>query len=214
MTPAAKKMLAWELLEHGTPLFLGRTRRRLGDVCAVTAGGSRVCSADATATQGSLANMLQACPMLAVPACPPGQYHPLGPAPCNTPSATCLPAGGRYPSFFQGGGIAAVGVPTVAQLLAQAQAVYNQNPANLTANQWALLQSAGIIPSTLPFTSASQLPGAQAAAVAAIPTTGSDIMLGSFDLTQFVGSVPWWGWALGAGGLLFLFHGQQKRGRR
>jgi hypothetical protein len=98
--------------------------------------------------------------------------------------------------------------------LAQAQAVYNSNPAALTQNQWALLQSAGIIPSTLPYTSASSLPTSQStAAAAATAPASTDIMLGTFDLTQFVESVPWWGWALGAGGVLLLWN-SGKRGRR
>ena len=199
LTPSAKKMLTWELLERGVPVFLGRSRKRLGDVCVVTAGGSRVCGADATAISGSLA-----------------QTNP------NAVTGATMFAT-TYPSYFQNGGIQSLrinpgsgpAVPSVTSLLAQAQAVYNSNPAALTQNQWALLQSAGIIPSTLPYSSASQLPNSQTAALAAVPTaTTGDIMLGSFDLTAFVGSVPWWGWALGAGGLLFAFSGPQKRGRR
>jgi len=195
LTPTQNKMLAWEMFEHGVaPAVLGR-RRRLGDVCVVTAGGSRVCSADATSIQGSLANT-------------------------NLNLNPGIPM--NIPSFFQHGGFSAVstllpqgGVPTVASALALAQAIYNSNPANLTQNQWALLQSAGVIPSTLPYSSAAQLPASQstAATAAATPAT-TDIMLGTFDLTQFVASIPWWGYALGAGGLLFLFSGSQKRGRR
>lgn len=213
LTPAAKKMLAWELLEHGAPMFLGRTRKRLGDVCVVTAGGSRVCSADATSVQGSLANMMQSCSDVAFPPCPAGQYRPSGPAPCYTPSATCLPMPKVGPTSI-GVQNAIAAAPTVQQLFQQALTVYNSNPAALTQNQWALLQSGGIIPSTLPYSSASQLPNSQTTALAAVPTTPGDIMLGTFDLTAFVGSVPWWGWALGAGGLLFAFSSQQKRGRR
>jgi hypothetical protein len=181
LTPTQNKVLAWELIEHGAPAFLGRPRRRLGDVCTVVAGGSRVCSADATATSGSL---MQAHPNL-VNRVTSGQYS-------------------------QGGN-------SIGNALALAQAVYNSNPAALTQNQWSLLQSAGIIASTLPFSSASQLPASQAtAATAAVPTTAStDIMLGTFDLTAFVEGIPWWGWAIGAGGVLLLMRGSgQKRGRR
>lgn len=206
MTPTARKMLAWELIEHGAPAMLGRFRG-LGDVCVVTAGGSRVCSADATATSGSLA-----------------QTNP------NAVSrAARWSANMQIPSFFQNGGISnglyinpgiplpggsAQPMPSVTGVLAQAQAIYNQNPAALTQNQWALLQSAGIIPSTLPYSSASSLPAAQSAAAAAATTPATtDIMLGTFDLTQFVESVPWWGWALGAGGVFLLWRGGGK-GRR
>jgi hypothetical protein len=184
MTPSAKKVLAWELLEHGTPLFLGRHhRRRLGDVCVVMPGGSRVCGADATSIAGSVAQ----------------------------PAEGRAAMGGQATFTTQSGGLS----PTVSAVLSQAQYIYNSNPALLSQNQWALLQSAGIIPNTLSWTSASQLPNAQVAAIAALPTAaGADIMLGNFDLTAFVASVPWWGWALGAGGLVFLFAGKQKKGRR
>lgn len=192
MTPTAKKVLAWELLEHGTPLFLaGRRRfRGLGDVCVVMPGGSRVCGADATSISGSLAQQQQTGTVV----------HP----------AEGRAAMGGQSTFTTHAPMN----PAVSSALAQAQWIYNANPANLTQNQWALLQSAGLIPNTLPWTSASQLPNAQVAAIAALPTATADLMLGSFDLTAFMASVPWWGWALGAGGLVFLFAGKQKKGRR
>jgi len=194
MTPAARKMLAWELLEHGAgPAMLGRLHR-LGDVCTVMPGGSRVCGADATAISGSLA-----------------QTNPRAISRANM-LATNYPIPGGIPGIRV---VATPQTPSVLSVLAQAQAVYNQNPAGLTQNQWSLLQSAGIIPNTLPYSSAAQLPSSQsAAATAAVAPASTDIMLGTFDLTQFVESVPWWGWALGAGGVFFLLSNSKKGGRR
>jgi hypothetical protein len=43
----------------------------------------------------------------------------------------------------------------------------------------------------------------------------TDIVVGGFDLTAFVSAVPWWGWAIGAGGIILLMSsGGQSRGRR
>jgi len=182
LTPTQNKLLAWEIVRQSAPAMLGRFRG-LGDVCVVTQGGSRVCSADATATSGSLA-----------------QTNPRAVTRANRMVNTGIPL------QVSTSGPLRMQVPTVANTLATAQSVYNSNPAALTQNQWALLQSAGVIPSTMPFTSASSLPASQSTAAAAATTTtaSTDIMLGGFDLTQFVESVPWWGWALGAGGAFYL----------
>lgn len=109
-----------------------------------------------------------------------------------------------------------------------ALALYNSNPSLLTAQQWSLLQSAGIVASTLPYSSAglvstgqqaidpntgqtyaSELSAAQAAAgVAGSTASTSDI--GS-TLSAVYGGLPLWLWLVIGGGGFYLF---TNRGRR
>jgi hypothetical protein len=96
-----------------------------------------------------------------------------------------------------------------------AEAQLNSNPCGLTSSQWALLQANNILPSTLPYASACQLPGASAGVpVLASDSTmvaGSSILPAGFSLSN----LPWWAWAGVLGGGAYLaFSGKKKRGRR
>jgi len=187
----ARSVLAAELIEHGLVWpALGRWQRfrglgrSLGDVCTVLQGGSRVCSPG-------------------TPQPLPGWVANAGLAP--NPGSLWPPGSGWTPRYRP----ASPGL-TQNQALAQAMSVYNTNPQNLTANQWALLQSAGVIPSTLPYSSAGQLATAAAAPTVAATTTTTD----GGGILDFLGSIPWWGYAIAAGGAIFLMSGSGKRGRR
>jgi len=116
----------------------------------------------------------------------------------------------------------AVPVTTAGQTPLQiAQAQLNSNPCGLTATQWSLLQANNVVPSTLPYASACQLPGASAgvsvlASDSSSTDTTSDLTASLFpanfswtDVTTW----PWWMWAGAAGGAYLLFAGK-KKGRR
>jgi hypothetical protein len=191
----ARSVLAAELLEHGVVWpALGRwTRfRGMGDVCTVLQGGSRVCS---PGTPQQLPNWVQNAGTSNIVVGPSLQ------APNTTPSAT--PGSGWSPRYRPSS-------PGISQnaLLAQAMSVYNQNPGNLTANQWSQLQAAGVIPSTLPYSSAGQLATA-AAAPAAATTTTTTTDLGT-EISDFFSSIPWWGYAIAGVGAYFLFFSGKK----
>jgi hypothetical protein len=189
----ARSVLAAELIEHGLVWpALGRwTRfRGFGDVCTVLQGGSRVCS---SGTPQQLPNWVQNAGLQPVV----GWTPPIQP---NTGTGT--PGQGWSPRYRPLS-------PGISQnvALAQAMSVYNTNPGNLSANQWALLQSAGVIPSTLPYSSAGQLATAAAAPVAVTTTTTDGI-------SDFLSSIPWWGYAIAGVGAFFLLSGSGKGGRR
>ncbi len=98
--------------------------------------------------------------------------------------------------------------------LAQLQSIAQTNPSSLTAQQWAQLQQAGTIPSTLPYSSASLLPttapiGTVDTSTAVLSTTGLPSISDTLNTTY--GPLPLWGW-LAAGGALYLFMGRH-RGR-
>jgi hypothetical protein len=117
--------------------------------------------------------------------------------------------------------------------LQQLLQIYNTNPSALTAAQWTELQQAGVIPSTLPYSSASLLPTSGSAVAAGNPlsSAGSDpqcLALGmaggpypncspataavptDFFSTQY-GPLTGLEWVLVGGGAYFLFF--RKKGR-
>jgi len=89
--------------------------------------------------------------------------------------------------------------------LAQLQQLAQTNPSALTTQQWAMLQAAGTVPSTLPYSSASQL------STAAPTTDTSAAPASSFDLSADYAGIPLWGWLAGGGLILFLV--MNKKGR-
>jgi hypothetical protein len=199
----ARSVLAAELLEHGVVWpALGRwTRfRGFGDVCTVLQGGSRVCS---SGTPQQLPNWVQNAG-LQNPIATTGWTPPLQ---ANTGTGT--PGQGWSPRYRPSS-------PGISQnlALAQAMSVYNTNPGNLSANQWSQLQAAGVIPSTLPFSSAGQLASSaaatNAAAAAAAATPSTDI---GTEISDFISSVPWYVWAGGTVLVVYLMGGSGKRGR-
>jgi hypothetical protein len=122
--------------------------------------------------------------------------------------------------------------PQNSQALAAAQALLASNPSLLTPQQFAMLQAAGLVSNTLPFSSASQIPSAYASAsavstvndqncIAAGCTGGpypnctcaaaaSSTDIGTMLDTTY-GGLPLYLWLLIAGGGLFLL--TSKRGR-
>jgi hypothetical protein len=196
----ARSVLAAELLEHGVVWpALGRwTRfRGMGDVCTVLQGGSRVCS---SGTPQQLPNWVQNA----------GLQNPIATSgwtpPIQANTGTGTPGQGWSPRYRPSS-------PGISQnvALAQAMSVYNTNPGNLSANQWAQLQAAGVIPSTLPYSSAGQLATAAAAPAAATTTAPTDL---GTQISDFLGSIPWWGYAIAGVGAFFLLSGSGKGGRR
>ena len=102
--------------------------------------------------------------------------------------------------------------------LAQLQQLAQTNPAALTPQQFAALQSAGTIASTVPYSSAPQL-ATPAAAGAIDPQCVAAGMTGgpypnctalpsaagaSLDFSQPYAGIPLWGWIAGGGLVLIL----------
>lgn len=98
-----------------------------------------------------------------------------GSAPPPTPQYPSYPTppwGGWNPSYGSG---SSSGIS--AQQLAQLIQIYQTNPTALTQSQWSQLQAAGIIPSTLPYSSASLIaPTTGTLATGSIATAGEDPM--------------------------------------
>jgi len=102
-------------------------------------------------------------------------------------------------------------LPSRSNLTVLAQ-MYATNPASLTADQWAQLQAAGLIPQTLPYSQASVVQaGATTAAPAPDPST---LATGSTDigstLSQNYGGLALWQW-LAIGGAAYLIFGRKGR---
>lgn len=155
----------------------------------------------------------------------PVPVRPVGPAYPVGVTETIQPTWGANPPRWTGGW--GVNAPTTGTSLATAQALLQSNPALLTASQWAQLQQAGLVASTVPYSSAGQVPGsssgidpatgqtyaselaaAQAgAAAAAVPATGTDI--GTMLSTPYAG-LPLYLWLAIGGGAFFVF---SKKGR-
>lgn len=193
MDANVKRLIAAEILEHGviTPMItlgkyihrgyvlptpsrlrgLGYVRRfrGMGDVCTTVAGGSRVCSPGtpspvALKIQNRIANGFSPTPYTG-----PGYVRVSLPA---TPVLYNQSPSGSQPTTVRAV-VTRPQVPSANALLASAMAIYNTNPAALSQNQWSQLQAAGVIPSTLPYSSASQLPNAASAAAATTTTTAT-----------------------------------------
>lgn len=124
--------------------------------------------------------------------------------------------------------------PNNPENLAQLEQLYQQNPSQLTSQQWQQLQAAGIIPSTLPQSEAGEVTPtgsttapdpeclaigmtggpypncipSTAGATAATATTGTDI---GTELSTDVGGLPLYAWLLIGGVGLYLL--VSKRGR-
>jgi|GEM_PF-2894832 len=114
--------------------------------------------------------------------------------------------------------------------LAQAQATLQSNPGALTQAQWTLLQQNGIIASTLPYSSASQVATSSAPVSAPVSTddplcvaagmTGGPypnctaaVSATSFLSTAYYG-FPLWMWLAGGAVGLYAFSGSKGRRRR
>lgn len=127
----------------------------LGDVCSVDRYGNRVCGPSMSSTT---------VPVRGTIAYPSGGSVQPRPVPITPPWGGWNPTigpGAAQPAWWaRNGGYQGAGAPTQsaginAQALAQMIQIYQTNPSALTASQWATLQQAGIIPSTLPYASAS-----------------------------------------------------------
>ena len=81
--------------------------------------------------------------------------QPIGPAlPVSNPPAQQWGSGYGWGSQFSNSG-QNPNLPTTQNNLAQLTLLYQSNPASLTAQQWAQLQAAGVIASTVPYSDAS-----------------------------------------------------------
>ena len=112
-----------------------------------------------------------------------------------------------------------------AQALQAAQALYSTNADLLSPQQWTLLQNAGIIPSTLPYSSAGLVNTAATAASATSgaidPTTGvpyaTELAEASASSSSGLGALstdysglPLYAWLLGGGVLLYVIMGKRR----
>jgi hypothetical protein len=137
-----------------------RTFRGLGDVCTVDVNNNRVCGPSPAGLGIAVLRPVSIAPRIsggggpvAWGANPPrniigivGVSKPITPV-TGTPAYPIVPPVGGW----NYGTVSGVNATTMAQLIQQ----YNSNPASLTPEQWAQLQQAGVIPSTLPYSSAS-----------------------------------------------------------
>jgi hypothetical protein len=204
-----------------------RRLRGLGDVCTMLASGNRVCGPTPTGLSAPLfdnANswLYRRYPIPIIPG-PPISFSP---TPSNVPAWPArypvpLPpirvtGWGTFPAPGWGGNY--LGPPTPAPTdgsgglnLAQIQQLANTNPGALTSAQWAILQSAGTIASTLPYSSASQLAVAGQVPVSSdgsvAPSSGLDLSV----LSTLYGPLPLWAWLLVGGGGLWLLSGRRGR---
>ena len=110
--------------------------------------------------------------------------------------------------------------PQNSQALAAAMALYASNPSLLTSQQYQLLQQAGVIANTVPYSSVSQIPASGGSGtssstndpqcVAAVCTGGpypncTCAAAATSGLSADYAGLPLWGWlAIGAGGV-YLF---------
>lgn len=125
-------------------------------------------------------------------------------APVSRPSA---PATKAPQNRFQRGGSG--GIQPGGTNLAQLQQIAQTNPASLTPQQFAMLQAAGTIPNTLPYSSASLLPTPTTAADTTTAVVSTDALGG---LSTDYSGLPLWGWiGLAVGGIYFF---TSRSGRR
>jgi hypothetical protein len=153
-----------------------RTFWGLGDVCTVDVNNNRVCGPSPAGLGIAVLRPLSIAPrtatiMPAWGANPPrniigivGIQKPITPV-NGTPAYPIVPPEGGW----NYGTVSGVNATTMAQLIQQ----YNSNPTSLTPQQWAQLQQAGVIPSTLPYSSASLVPTSSNAGTAPV-SAGSD----------------------------------------
>ena len=159
-----------------------RRRRGMGDVCSVDRNGNRVCGPNPSglgvtiarssplisgvrAVKGTMlpstaGNEGNSFPVTAFPVAYPNPSPILtyGGSSTSQPQPITPPWGGWNKSYS--GGMST-------QALAQLIQIYNTNPTALSPAQWSQLQQAGIIPSTLPYSSASLVQTTSAPTVAA-----------------------------------------------
>lgn len=122
-------------------------RRGLGDVCSVDRLGNRVCGPNPSGFGMTIARPIQG----TIRFSPISERVPVTPPISTIANPQTPPWGGWNPVYSSGSGNAGITATQLAQLIQ----IYNSNPQALTASQWAQLQMAGIIPSTLPYSSAS-----------------------------------------------------------
>jgi hypothetical protein len=148
-----------------------------------------------------------------------------------------IQTGGGYWASQQGGGQGQQGGwggnggwasdnPANSNNLAQLTLQYQSNPSSLTAQQWAQLQAAGVIPSTVPYSNASLVNPTStssgidpatgvaystelAEAEAAAGTTAAASSGISTALSTLYGGIPLYIW-LGGGVLLFIMLGKRR----
>ena len=169
-------------------MYAVRNRRSLGDVCAVMSNGTRVCSpAPLSAAPASRSYAIRTPAALADGRASTNYVRAkTGPLPINN---NRWQAGGNGSNSQTGG-----------MNLAQLQQLAQTNPAALTPGQYAALQAAGTIPSTVPYSSVSQL------ATATVPTataTDATTTTTGIDLSQTYAGVPLWAW-LGGGAFALI----------
>jgi hypothetical protein len=159
---------------------------------------------------------------------PGGPYNPGGP---NSPYGGYGGSGGYQGGYGnnQNSQYGPVSSQNNQQNLALAQQVLATNPSSLTPQQWSQLQSAGLVPSTLPYSSAASLSptittGASTAdASSAIdPTTGvpyatelAEAEAGSSSsattaLTTTYAGLPLYLWLIIGGGGVYLLSGRRR----
>lgn len=63
----------------------------------------------------------------------------------------------------------------------------------------------GAAPVSSPPAGSQVVTGTPGASVAPSASSSGDLMLGGWDVTQAAEGLPWWGWAIGAGVVLFMF---------
>ncbi|MGH9501653.1 MAG: hypothetical protein ACRD20_02250 [Terriglobales bacterium] len=103
-----------------------------------------------------------------------------------------------YPTNWQGS------APSNGLNLAQLQQLLQTNPASLSASQWSSLQQAGTVPSTLPYSSASQLPALASPVSAADSTAVVSATDPTAALSTIYGGLPLYVWVLSGLGI-YLF---------
>lgn len=177
------------------PVRIRGLRRGLGTV-ATPVAGSIVLSSDPVSQRMPVGAPFYRRPVIG--------FRPLGPTFPVTPTRPPWSAGSSpYGSTPQN--------PTGSQL-ATAQALLQANPSLLNPTQWQMLQQAGLVSSTLPYSSASQVGSGNPAIVpdpSVAASSGTDI--GTLLSTPY-GGLPLYLWlGVGAGAYLLF---SQKSGRR
>ena len=189
-----------------------RGRGRLGTI-ATPVAGSMILSSDPVGTPASRAPSIVPNYRL--------NYRFLGP-PVRPGGTQICPAWGCgvVPVPWQGGpggqtgGWTAGGSPYGSSplnpdpvALATAQALLQTNPSLLTPAQWQLLVSAGLVASTVPYSSAGQITTSNPLAAGgspATPTPAPATDIGTMLSTPYLG-IPLYAWlAIGAGGLYLV----------
>lgn len=155
------------------------------------------------------------------PSYPVEPYLPLSPAGPITPPYSQMPAnpgpgfpGGPSqpysPGWWQQRSGSGSGIN--AQALAVAQALLATNPSLLTQDQFTMLQQAGLISGTLPYSSVSQINApAGTPALPAVPVAAPATDIGSM-LSQSFAGLPLYLWLIIGGGGAFLL--SRSGGRR